>query len=155
VVDAEMRVEGHEEIWAIGDAAAVPNPIHPDRASPPTAQHARRQGLAVGHNVVASLGKGQAKPYSYKDRGSFVNLGQYKAVAMTGKLRLRGPLAWWMARTYHVSQISGFSRKLRAVIDWTVSLPFGRDVSEVGSIGHPRRLDGSLTNAERAAKTEE
>lgn len=155
VVDSEMRVDGHGEIWAIGDAAAVPNPIHPERASPPTAQHARRQGIAAGLNVAASLGKGNAKPYSYKDRGSFVNLGRYKAVAMTGKLRLRGPLAWWMARTYHVSQIAGFSRKLRAVIDWTVSLPFGRDVSEVGSIGHPRRLDGSLTNAERAAKADE
>jgi NADH dehydrogenase len=155
IVDPEMRVEGREDIWAIGDAAAVPNPIHPDRPSPPTAQHARRQGIAAGLNVAASLGKGHAKPYSYKDRGSFVNLGRYKAVAMTGKLRIRGPLAWWMARTYHVSQIAGFSRKLRAVIDWTVSLPFGRDVSEVGSIGHPRRLDGSLTNAQATAKRED
>lgn len=150
VVDAEMRVEGADDIWAIGDAAAVPNPIDPEHSSPPTAQHARRQGIAAGLNVAASLGKGNAKPYSYKDRGSFVNLGRYKAVAMTGKLRVRGPLAWWMARTYHVSQIAGFSRKLRAVIDWTVSLPFGRDVSEVGSIGHPRRLDGSPTNASRS-----
>jgi NADH dehydrogenase len=155
VVDAEMRVEGTDEIWAIGDAAAVPNPVNPERPSPPTAQHARRQGLAVGHNVAASLGKGSAKPYAYKDRGSFVNLGRYKAVAMTGKLKVRGPIAWWMARSYHVSQIPGFSRKLRAVIDWTVSLPFGRDVSEVGSIGHPRRLDGSLTNSPVVPKTEE
>jgi NADH:ubiquinone reductase (H+-translocating) len=155
VVDAEMRVEDADEIWAIGDAAAVPNPTNPDRPSPPTAQHARRQGIAAGLNVAASLGKGTAKPYSYKDRGSFVNLGRYKAVAMTGQLKVLGPLAWWMARTYHVSQIPGFSRKLRAVIDWTVSLPFKRDVSEVGSIGHPRRLDGSLTNAARAATNDE
>jgi NADH dehydrogenase len=154
VVDAEMRVDGAEDIWAIGDAAAVPNPVNPERPSPPTAQHARRQGIAAGLNVAASLGKGRAKPYAYKDRGSFVNLGRYKAVAMTGKLKLRGPLAWWMARSYHVSQIPGFSRKLRAVIDWTVSLPFKRDVSEVGSIGHPRRLDGSLTNAQAAPKAE-
>jgi NADH dehydrogenase len=155
IVDNEMRVEGREDIWAIGDAAAVPNPLNPDRPSPPTAQQARRQGFAAGHNVAASLGKGKTKPYAYKDRGSFVNLGRYKAVAATGKLRIRGPLAWWMARTYHVSQIAGFSRKLRAVIDWTVSLPFGRDVSEVGSIGHPRRLDGSLTNSKAEAKTED
>jgi NADH dehydrogenase len=155
VVDTEMRVEGEDEIWAIGDAAAVPNPINPDRPAPPTAQHARRQGIAAGLNVAASLGKGRAKPYAYKDRGSFVNLGRYKAVAMTGKLKLRGPLAWWMARSYHVSQIPGFSRKLRAVIDWTVSLPFKRDVSEVGSIGHPRRLDGSLTKTASPAKAED
>lgn len=155
VVDSEMRVEGHEEIWAIGGAAAVSNPMQPARPSPPTAQRARRQGIAVGLNVAASLGEGRAKPYAYKDRGSLVNLGRYKAVAMNGKLRLRGPLAWWMARTCHLSQIAGFSRKLRAVIDWTVSLPFGRDVSEVGSIGHPRRLDGSLTNDKLAAKADE
>lgn len=150
IVDREMRVDGHEQIWAIGDAAAVPNPTTPDRPSPPTAQHARRQGIAAGRNIAASLGKGQARPYDYRDRGSFVNLGRYKAVAMTGRLKLRGPLAWWMARTYHLSQIPGFSRKLRAVIDWTVSLPFRRDIAEVGSIGHPRRLDGS-TPAERSA----
>ena len=59
---------------------------------------------------------------------------------MTGRLKVRGPLAWWMARTYHVSQIPGLRRKFRAVVDWTVSLPFSRDVAEVGSIGHPRRL---------------
>lgn len=140
-VDDQMRVADHENIWAIGDAASVPNPLDPKRPSPPTAQHARRQGLAVGRNVTASLGRGTARPYAYRDRGSFVNLGRYKAVAMTGRIKLRGPLAWWMARTYHLSQIPGFSRKLRAAIDWTVSLPFRRDIAEVGSIGHPRRLD--------------
>jgi hypothetical protein len=45
-----------------------------------------------------------------------------------------------MARTYHMSQIPGLARKVRAVVDWTVSLPFQRDLSEVGSIGHPRPL---------------
>jgi hypothetical protein len=39
-----------------------------------------------------------------------------------------------------VSQIPGFARKLRAVADWTVGLPFRRDTAEVGSIGHPRPL---------------
>jgi NADH dehydrogenase len=45
-----------------------------------------------------------------------------------------------MARTYHMSQIPGTVRKVRAVADWTVGLPFPRDVAEVGSIGHPRPL---------------
>jgi NADH:ubiquinone reductase (H+-translocating) len=69
-----------------------------------------------------------------------VNLGRYKAVGQLGKWRFRGFPAWWMARTYHMSQIPGLARKVRAVVDWTVSLPFRRDVSEVGSIGHPRPL---------------
>ena len=56
----------------------------------------------------------------------------------------RGFPAWWMARTYHMSQIPGAARKARAVIDWTASLPFRRDLSEVGSIGHPKRLDATM-----------
>jgi NADH dehydrogenase len=57
---------------------------------------------------------------------------------------LSGFPAWWAARTYHVSQIPGFARKLRAVADWTVGLPFRRDTAEVGSIGHPRPLSDEV-----------
>ena len=52
--------------------------------------------------------------------------------------------AWWAARTYHVSQIPGLARKLRAVADWTVGLPFPRDTAEVGSIGHPAPLRAEI-----------
>ena len=38
-----------------------------------------------------------------------------------------------------MSQIPGTARKARAVLDWTASLPFRRDIAEVGSIGHPKR----------------
>ncbi|MFM9054530.1 MAG: NAD(P)/FAD-dependent oxidoreductase, partial [Solirubrobacterales bacterium] len=61
----------------------------------------------------------------------------YKAVGMVGKRTFSGFPAWWMARTYHMSQIPGNARKFRAVLDWTASLPFERDLSEVGSIGRP------------------
>ena len=84
------------------------------------------------------------RPFSYRDRGSFVNLGRYKAVAKAGPLKFSGFPAWWMARTYHLSQIPGSVRKLRAVLDWTVGLPFKRDIAEVGSIGHPRPLGRGL-----------
>ena len=55
-------------------------------------------------------------------------------------MTLSGFPAWWAARTYHVSQMPGTARKLHAVADWTVGLPFGRDTAEVGSIGHPHPL---------------
>ena len=154
-VDEYMQVDGSDDIWAIGDAAAVPNPRDPRRPSAPTAQQARRQGAAAGHNVAASLGSGTARPYAYKDRGAFANLGRYKAVAMAGRLKFRGPLAWWMARTYHVGQIPGRRRKFRAVVDWTVSLPFSRDVAEVGSIGHPRSLEASADSPNAAAAADD
>ena len=69
-----------------------------------------------------------------------MNLGRYKAVANVMGVDLRGFPAWWLARTYHMSQIPGTARKVRAVVDWTIGLPFARDIAEVGSIGQPRPL---------------
>jgi NADH:ubiquinone reductase (H+-translocating) len=137
-VDETMRVRGLDAVWALGDCAAVPNPA--GGISPATAQFAIRQGRTVGRNVAAALGVGSARPFAYHDRGAFVNLGRHKAVAKFLRWKFRGFPAWWMARTYHVSQIPGTARKLRAVADWTVGLPFRRDTAEVGSIGHPRPL---------------
>jgi NADH dehydrogenase len=134
-VDSSMRVEGMSGVWSLGDAAAVPNPN--GGLCPPTAQHAVRQAPVVAANIAAGIGIGQPQPFDYSDSASFVNLGRYKAVGKVGNLKFRGFIAWWMARTYHMSQIPGFARKIRAVIDWTASLPFRRDLSEVGSIGRP------------------
>jgi NADH dehydrogenase len=146
VVDEYMRVRGLEGVWAIGDCAAVPDP-NTDGAtpSPPTAQHAVRQGPAVAHNIACELGVAtRPRRFSYKAKAAFVNLGRYKAVGQLGNRRFSGFGAWWLARSYHMSQIPGLSRKIRAVADWTVGLPFSRDVAEVGSIGHPRPLGDAV-----------
>jgi NADH dehydrogenase len=139
-VDSHLRVPGEHDVWAVGDAAAVADPARPGNLCPPTSQHAIRQGRTAGRNVAASLGVGSAAPFSYRSRGQFVNLGRYKAVAKVFGITLRGFPAWWLARTYHMSQIPGPTRKVRAVMDWTVGLPFHRDIAEVGSIGQPRPL---------------
>jgi NADH:ubiquinone reductase (H+-translocating) len=137
-VDEYLRVEGLNSVWAVGDCAAAPDPR--GGTCPPTAQHAVRQGPIAACNIAAELGVGAARPFEYRGSAAFVNLGRYKAVGRVGGRKFRGFPAWWMARTYHMSQIPGAARKARAVIDWTASLPFRRDLAEVGSIGHPRRL---------------
>ena len=142
-VDENLRVRGTEAVWAIGDCAAAPDPR--GGISPPTAQHAVRQGPVAARNIAAELGIGSAEPFRYRSSAAFVNLGRYKAVGRIGQRTFRGFPAWWLARTYHMSQIPGAARKARAVIDWTASLPFRRDLSELGSIGHPPRLDARMT----------
>jgi NADH:ubiquinone reductase (H+-translocating) len=139
-VDDHLRVEGMDSVWAVGDCAAVPDPAQTGRPCPPTAQHAVRQGPVAARNIAAELGIGAPRRFEYRAKAAFVNLGRYKAVGRLGRRKFRGFPAWWMARTYHMSQIPGLARKVRAVADWTVGLPFRRDISEVGSIGHPGPL---------------
>ena len=51
---AELRVKGHERLWAIGDCASVPNAFD-GRISPPTAQFAVRQAGHLARNLKAAI----------------------------------------------------------------------------------------------------
>jgi NADH:quinone reductase (non-electrogenic) len=141
-VDATMRVAGSSNVWAIGDAAAVPDPAKHRRApSPPTCQHAIRQGRRVAENVAATMRGGSPRPFRYRTLGVFVDMGQHKAVATILGVRLRGFPAWFAARTYHLAMMPGLARQVRLAIDWTVGLLFGRASAELGQLGHPATLE--------------
>jgi NADH dehydrogenase len=145
VVDRHMRVSGHDGVWAIGDAAAVPDPAKRGRApTPPTAQHAVRQGRRVARNVAAALGRGRSRPFRYRTLGVFVDMGRREAVASTVGIKWRGGVAWWLARTYHLAMMPSLGRKLRLLADWNVGLLFGRDTAELGQLGHPPSLGDEL-----------
>lgn len=142
MVDRTMRAAGQRNVWAIGDAAAVPDPARRGQACPPTAQHAIRQGRRVARNVAAELGAGgRVRPFRYRTLGVFVDLGRHQAVADTIGLRWRGFPAWFLARSYHLANMPGTTRKLRLVLDWTVGLLFDRDTAELGQLGHPAELE--------------
>jgi NADH:ubiquinone reductase (H+-translocating) len=135
VVDELLRVQGRERIWALGDAAAVPNARTPDRVDPPTCQHALRQARRLAKNL-----QGDLEPYGYRMLGQVATLGRYKGVADVLGLRLRGFPGWFVTRSYHLLQLPLTSRKLRVVADWTTSLFFRRDIAELSMLGHPHRL---------------
>jgi NADH dehydrogenase len=141
ITDKYMRVEGYPGVWAIGDAAAVPDPAqHRKRPCPPTAQHALRHGRRVAENVAATLKGRKLKPFRYRTLGVFVDMGQHLAVATMLGVRLRGLPAWFAARTYHLLLMPGVGRRARLAADWTVGLFFGRASAELGQLGHPARL---------------
>lgn len=145
VVDATMRVAGHPDVWAIGDAAAVPDPsakgAAKGRACPPTAQHAIRQGHLAAGNIISSLSHGPVRKFRYRTAGVVAELGHNQAVAITLGIRWRGLPAWLIARTYHLLLMPGLGRKLRLLVDWNVALAFGRDASAPGQLGTPAPLE--------------
>jgi NADH dehydrogenase len=135
-VDEYLHVRGVDRLWALGDCAAVPNAATPGATDPPTSQHALRQARRLAKNLA-----GEPKPYRYRMLGQAATLGRYKGIADVLGLRLRGFAGWFFTRTYHLYQLPLLSRKLRVVVDWTVALLFRRDIAELGSLGHPRRLE--------------
>ena len=135
-VDANLRVEGRENVWALGDNAAVPNLATPGRFDPPTCQHALRQARRLAKNL-----QGDVQPYRYRMLGQVATLGRYKGIADVLGVRLRGFPGWFVTRSYHLYQLPLLTRKLRVVVDWTTALFFRRDIAELGTLGHPRRLD--------------
>jgi NADH dehydrogenase len=140
--DRYCQVAGRDNVWAVGDAAAVPDPMKRRKeASPPTAQHGMRQGKVAAHNVAAALGRGRKRSFNYRTLGVFVDMGRRQAVAQTVGIRWRGTFAWLLARTYHLGLMPGIGRRARLLIDWNVGLLFGRDASELGQLGHPARLE--------------
>ena len=143
--DRFCAVQDRPGVWAIGDAAGVPDPAKKDHPSPPTAQHVLRQGKVVADNVVAALTGDDAKrrPFRYRTLGVFVDMGRNQAVATTLGIRWRGFPAWFLARTYHLALMPGNARRVRLMADWTVGLLFGRDSAELGQLGHPPALPGA------------
>jgi NADH dehydrogenase len=136
VVDETLRVEGTDDIWALGDCAAVPNTKTPGVVDPPTCQHALRQARRLAKNLTR-----QPKAYGYRMLGQVATLGRFKGIAeLPGGVHLWGFLGWFVTRTYHLYQLPLLSRKLRVVVDWTVALFFRRDIVELSMLGHPRRL---------------
>jgi NADH:ubiquinone reductase (H+-translocating) len=152
-VDATMRVKGHDNVWAIGDAAAVPDPAKRRREpAPPTAQHAIRQGRRAAENVAAALAGGKTKPFRYRTLGVFVDMGQHQAVAQMLGIPLRGFPAWFAARTYHLMMMPGVARRVRLAADWTTGLFFGRASAELGQLGHPALLGDEQQTDELAPR---
>jgi NADH:ubiquinone reductase (H+-translocating) len=137
-VDAAMRATEIGDVWAAGDCAAVPDLVG-GGVSPPTAQHALRQGKHLGKNIAAVLSGGPPQPFRYKQLGSLASLGRHRGVAVVLGVRLKGISAWFLHRTYHLVMLPTWGRRIRVALDWTVALLFKRDVVSLGSLAEPRK----------------
>ncbi|MFE2329155.1 NAD(P)/FAD-dependent oxidoreductase [Streptomyces sp. NPDC059385] len=135
-----LTVEGVEHAWAAGDAAAVPDitASEPGRECAPNAQHAVRQAKVLADNLVAALRGEVLTEYAHKYAGSVASLGLHKGVAHIYGRKLKGYPAWLMHRTYHLSRVPTFNRKMRVLAEWTLSGLFKREIVSLGSLEHPR-----------------
>ncbi|TDT98602.1 NADH dehydrogenase [Streptomyces sp. 846.5] len=162
VTTAEMKVPQFEGMYALGDAAAVPDLAKGDGSvCPPTAQHAQRQGKVVADNVVAALRGQEAKPYFHKDLGLVVDLGGADAVSKPMGVELTGIAAQGVARGYHLMALRTNVAKVRVMTNWLLNATAGDDFVRTGfQRGRPATLrdfeytDTYLTKDEIKAHTD-
>ena len=125
-VDAMLRVRGRDNVWALGDCAAVPD-ARTGGTHPPTAQHALRQAKTVARNVAAAVRGGTLAPFDFHTIGQLAAIGRRTGVARIFGVNFSGFVAWWLWRTVYLSKLPRLEKKIRVAIDWTLDLVFARD----------------------------
>ncbi|WP_019633787.1 NAD(P)/FAD-dependent oxidoreductase [Actinomadura atramentaria] len=149
VVGADLRLAGHDDVFALGDAAAVPDLVTGNGAvCPPTAQHASRQASVAAHNVVASLRGAPSAEYRHRDLGLAVDLGGGQAVARPVGLGLTGVPAQAVTRGYHLLTVPGMRAKARVLGDWALHRFAGDDLIRLGFLN---TRTGALADLEHTA----
>jgi len=130
VVEATLRVRGRNNVWALGDCASIPDPS--GKPYPQLAQHALREAKCVAGNISAVVRGGvELQPFIYQTKGMLAALGHFDGMGQVFGIRIRGFIAWWVWRTYYLFQMPRWNRRVRIMIDWTISLFFHNDIVEL------------------------
>ncbi|MBC7272372.1 MAG: FAD-dependent oxidoreductase [Streptomyces sp.] len=133
-VTPEMSLPGHDGVFALGDAAAVPDLDKGEEGAvcPPTAQHATRQAKLAADNLLAALRGEPQRPYHHRDLGLVVDLGGRDAVSKPLGVELRGLPAQAVARGYHWSALRTNVAKTRVLTNWALNAIAGDDFVRTG-----------------------
>ncbi len=146
VVDEFLTVPGHPDVYAVGDAAAVPDLTRPGEITGMTAQHAVRQGVVAAKNIAASYGRGRRRAYKHHDLGFVVDLGGLDSAANPLGVPLRGFPAKVVTRGYHLISMPG--NRVRVAADWLLDAVLPRQGVQLGLVaGEAVPLDSAAPEA--------
>ena len=136
LVNECMEVKGWPGVWALGDCALVPD-LTTGKYSPPTAQHALREGKTVARNVAAEIRGGEKTQFVFKTIGQLASIGRRTGVARVLGINFSGFVAWWLWRTIYLSKLPRLEKKLRVALDWTLDLLFTKDLVKFVTLRAP------------------
>jgi NADH dehydrogenase len=133
VVNNFLEIKGYEgEAYALGDCASITDP-HTGKSYPPTAQHAVEEAKVAAKNIIYDI---EHKPnkkvkFDYKTKGMMAEIGKRTGVATLFGFKVHGFLAWWIWRTYYLSNLPTIKKKLKVMGDWTMDLIYKPDVAMI------------------------
>ncbi|NIX58834.1 MAG: FAD-dependent oxidoreductase, partial [candidate division Zixibacteria bacterium] len=128
VTEPDMRVEGHHDLWAVGDCAYIINSYN-DEPCPPTGQFAERQGRQAAMNIVREIRGKETKPFYFKPLGQLCAIGGHNAVAEFLGFHISGFVAWFLWRSVYLFKLPTFSHRLKVGFDWAWEIFYSRDLA--------------------------
>ena len=138
VVDPYFRVEGLDNVWALGDAASVPmGDREEDGFAPPTAQFAVREAACLAKNLSATIDNRALEKFHYRPRGMMASIGNHSAIAEIFGFRLSGFFAWVMWRGFYLMMMPSVITRVRIGIDWFLDYFLPRSIVQIHN--NPKR----------------
>ena len=132
VVNASLQLEGHPEVFVIGDSAAAVNAPEAPRVAPVAIEQGRVAARNIGH-----LWRGEPlEAYEYASKGMLVSLGMNYAVVKIAGIQVSGYFAWLFWNAVHLYKLVGLKKQVQVAGDWVLGLIFPRDAAIVRE---PRR----------------
>jgi len=110
-VEADLSVPGHAEVFVAGDLAAVD-------AVPGIAPAAKQMGRHAAKNILRLIAGRPSVKFKYRDYGQLATIGRNAAVAVIGRVKLSGFLAWMVWLVAHIYFLINFRNRVVVMLDW-------------------------------------
>jgi NADH dehydrogenase len=115
VVQPDLTVPGHPEVFAVGDVAQVTSG---GRMVPAVAPAAMQEGRWAAQNIIRTIRGEPRQEFHYVNKGDLATIGRHRAVADFGRFRVTGRIAWWLWVTVHIMYLIGFRNRITVLIEW-------------------------------------
>ena len=148
MVEPDLSVPGHPEVFVIGDMAALVDVA--GVSVPAVAPAANQQGSTAAENVKRTLRGKERVRFRYRNKGNLATIGRYRAVADFGRFRMTGWIAWWFWLFVHIMYLVGFRNRVSVMLQWAYSyFTYNRGAR---LITHGELLDRTARNAPPTAR---
>ena len=116
LVEADLSIPGHREVFVAGDLAAV---TQADGTSVPgVAPAANQMGAAAGRNILRDLSRSPREHFRYTDKGNMATIGRHRAIAVIRRAKFGGRIAWLLWLFIHIMYLVGFRNRVSVLIQW-------------------------------------
>jgi len=114
-VEPDCTLPGHAEVFIVGDLMSLDG-------LPGLAQVAIQSGRHAADTIMRRIaGDTTRRPFRYRDLGTMATISRFRAIAVCGRLRASGFVAWVSWLVVHLVALAGFKNRISVLFNWTLA----------------------------------